>query len=93
MKVAIDYQSGELSAEENEYYLELVKQLSSKDMDGKEYFRDLFTTDDRGFINLIKPKNSIPWIVLFFIQQIMISQRLRKIDDFMSKQENKWTKH
>ena len=89
MKVAIDYQSVDISKEEHDYYKELVKQLTSDEIDGKEYFRELFSTDDRGFITLIKPKNSIPWVVLFFIQQVMISQRLRAMDDFMIKQEKK----
>lgn len=90
MKVAIDYQNVDLSKEENDYYQELIKQLAENgNTDGKEYFRDLFATDDRGFITIIKPKNSIPWIVLFFIQQVMINQRLRTIDDFMIKQEKK----
>lgn len=89
MKVAIDYQSVDVSKEEHDYYQELIKQLTSDEIDGKEYFRDLFSTDDHGFITIIKPKNSIPWVVLFFVQQLMISQRLRAIDDFMIKQEKK----
>ena len=89
MKVAIDYQNVDISKEEYEYYQELIKQLTADNIDGKEYFRDLFNTDDRGFITLIKPKNSIPWVILFFVQQIMISQRLRIMDDFIIKQEKK----
>jgi hypothetical protein len=89
MKIAIDYQEVDVSKEEADYYKEIVSKLTTKEMEGKEYFRELFQTDDRGFITIIKPKNSIPWIVLYFVQQIQISQRLRLIDDFVNKQEKK----
>lgn len=89
MKIAIDYQEVDVSKEEADYYKEIVAQLTTKEIAGKEYFSNLFQTDDRGFITIIKPKNSIPWIVIHFIQQIQISQRLRLIDDFINKQEKK----
>jgi hypothetical protein len=89
MKIAIDYQEVDVSKEEADYYKEIVSQLTTKELNGKEYFSNLFQTDHRGFITIIKPKNSIPWVVIHFIQQIQISQRLRLIDDFINKQEKK----
>ena len=83
MKVIIDFQSVEMTEEEHQYYLDLTKQLN------KDLFKDIFNTDDAGFITLIKPKSNVPWIVLFFLQQLMISQRLRVVDNFMLKQESK----
>lgn len=86
MKVGIDYKEVDLLEEEFEYYKEISKQFGAQ---SKDFFKDLFETDARGFITIIKPKNSVPWVVLFFVQQVMISQRLRLIDSFMSKQEKK----
>ncbi len=86
MKIGIDFQEVDISEEEYEYYKEILKQLGNG---AKDHFKDLFYADDRGFITIIKPKNNVPWIVLFFIQQLMISQRLRIIDDFVLKQEKK----
>ena len=84
MKVGIDYKEIDLSKEEHDYYKEIVKQTGDK-----EFFKDLFEVDDRGFITMIKPKTNVPWVVLFFVQQIMISQRLRLIDNFILKQGKK----
>ena len=84
MKVGIDYKEVDISKEEHEYYKEIVKQVGDK-----ECFKELFDVDDRGFITTIRPKTNVPWAVLFFLQQIMISQRLRLIDNFVSKQEKK----
>jgi len=81
MKV-IDYQNVDMTDQEFEYYQELIKQCSTDKIKGQEYFKGLFKTDDQGFITLITPNKSIPWAILFFIQQIMISQRLRIIDNF-----------
>ena len=81
MKIAIDYQEVDVSQEEANYYKEIVKELSSNGMDGKEYFRDLFKVDENGLITIIMPKNAIPWVVIHFMQQIQINQRLRSNDD------------
>ena len=83
MHKTIDYKKVDISDAEYDYYKELVNRFSdkSKNINGDVYFRDLFETDEDGFITLIKTEKSIPWAILFFIQQIMISQRLRFIDD------------
>jgi len=78
------YKQVDISDEEFKYYKSMVKSYS----EGEDLFRDIFETDDSGFITLITPRENIPWAVLFFIQNVMINQRLRIIDKFR-KQEKK----
>lgn len=77
----IDYQKVNMTDAESEYYNQLVKQYSVDGKNGADYFRNLFETDDNGMITIIKPTKSVPWVVLFFIQNIMINQRLRENDN------------
>ena len=80
MKI-VDYKKVDMSEAEFDYYKEIVKTVSDNKVDGESYFRGLFDTDKDGLITLIKTNKSIPWSVLFFIQQVQINQRLRLIDD------------
>ena len=84
---SIDYKKIDITDDEYNYYLELVKQFtnSEENLDGKEYFRGLFETDKDGFIVLIKTEKSVPWSILFFVQQIMLSQRIRENDKYLQK--------
>ena len=77
---AIDYKKVDMTDEEWKYYQELVKQYTGDTRKGSDYFRSLFETDNDGIITIIKPASSIPWAVLFFVQNIMINQRLRSND-------------
>lgn len=91
---AIDYKKIDLTEAEHEFYQELVKQYTDDSHNGSDYFRDLFETDGSGMITIIKPTKSIPWAVLFFVQNIMINQRLRSNDqriDAIEKQLKKGT--
>ena len=90
MDKVIDYKKVNMSDEEFNYYKHLVELFSDKDKNikGSVYFKDLFEVDEDGFIVLIKTEKIVPWAILFFAQQLMISQRLRFIDDFR-KQESK----
>jgi hypothetical protein len=81
MYKVIDYKKVDMSDDEFKYYKHLVEVFSDKNIDGSIYFKDLFDVDDDGFITLIKTEKSVPWAVLFFVQQIMVSQRLRTVDD------------
>jgi hypothetical protein len=83
MAKIIDYKKVDMSEEEHNYYKYLVEAFSDKDknISGSIYFKDLFDVDENGFIILIKTEKSVPWAILFFVQQLMISQRLRSIDD------------
>lgn len=77
-----------MTDQEFDYYKELVKQCSVDGVKGQDYFRGLFKTDNEGYITLITPTQSIPWAILFFVQQLMISQRLRVIDKFRKEAKN-----
>ena len=78
----IDNKKVSITDEEFDYYLELVRLLSDDTFNGASYFEGLFEVDDEGFITIIKPTKTIPQVVLFFCQQVMIAQRLRYIDEF-----------
>jgi hypothetical protein len=84
----IDYKKVDMSDEEFSHYKHLVELFSEKDknINGSIYFKDLFEVDEDGFIILVKTDKSVPWAILFFIQQAMINQRLRFIDN-LRKQE------
>ena len=79
---AMGYKQVDITDEEYTYYRELVKFHTDDKISGEEYFRELFDVNEDGFITLIAPKGSVPWGILFFIQNVMINQRLRIIDDF-----------
>ena len=83
MHKVIDYKKVNMSEEEFNYYKHLVEIFTDKEknISGSVYFKDLFDVDENGFITLIKTEKSVPWAILFFIQQLMISQRLRFTDD------------
>lgn len=80
---AMGYKQVNMADEEFNYYKKLVKKY-----DGEHHFVDLFNTDEDGFITLLTPKNAVPWEILFFVQNVMINQRLRVIDNFR-REENK----
>ena len=84
----IDYQKVDITDEEFTYYKELVIQATDDKTKGEDFFRDLFKTDEDGFITIITPKKSIPCVILFFVQQVMINQRLRYIDRLRKEKPN-----
>ena len=89
MSKVIDYKKIDMSDVEFDHYKDLVKIFSDKDknINGNIYFKDLFEVDSDGFITLVKTDKSVPWSILFFIQQVMISQRLRFIDSIRKKEQ------
>lgn len=76
MKQKVGDQIVEISQDEYDYYIEIIGNLN-----GTKDFVGLFEVDEDGFITIVKPTKPIPQIVLFFINQLMISQRLRWIDE------------
>jgi hypothetical protein len=80
----IGFQKVDLTQLEFDYYQKLVKQHSDDKHSGEEYFRDLFDTDNNGFITIIHPTKSIPWAILFFVQNLMINQQMRVNDKRLS---------
>jgi len=81
MKKGIDYKKIDMTEQEFAYYEELIKQYTNETQNGIDYFKNLFETDADGKIIIIKPAKSIPWAVLFFIQNLMINQQLRSYDE------------
>ena len=83
MYKVIDYKKIDISNDEYNYYKHLVEVFSDeeKNIKGTIYFKDLFDVDKSGLITLIKTEKSVPWAILFFVQQLMVSQRLRFVDD------------
>ena len=63
-----------------EYYEKLVDIYGDDKHKGEDYFVDLFETDKDGVITSITPIKSVPWAVLFFVQNLMINQRLSRIE-------------
>jgi hypothetical protein len=63
----------DLSDEEFKYYTQIVEEL------GVDDFRELFITDKNGIIISISPptNRAIPMLVLFFVLNLMLNQRIR----------------
>jgi ACT domain-containing protein len=85
MMVVVDFQEVNMSKMEFDYYQDIVKQLTDDKINGKEYFRDLFLTDNTGIVSIVKPKNNVPWVVIHFLQQLQINQHLRINDTEIEK--------
>lgn len=78
---AVDYQKLDMTNEEFDYYQALVQNLTiTEKVEGSSFFRDLFLSDERGIITIIKPTRPIPWEVMFFLQNLTINQHLRELD-------------
>lgn len=76
----IDYRKVDMTDDEWGYYNQLIQNLTDTQTKGEEYFKDLFETDENGVISVVHPNKSIPWVVLFFVQNIMLNQHLREQD-------------
>lgn len=83
----IAYQKVDMTELEFEHYKKLVEQFTDDKQKGSAYFEELFETNDKGIITIIKPTRSIPWAILFFVQNLMINQQLRSNDERISKLE------
>jgi hypothetical protein len=68
----------DLSKEEYEYYIELEKVF------GKSSFDGLFKTNDLGQIIFVMPPPSNPtaMILIYYFLNVMLNQRLRKMEDW-----------
>jgi hypothetical protein len=80
---AIGLRKVDITEEELNYYKELVSKYTDNNK-GSSYFENLFETDKNGIITIIKPSNNLPWEILFFVQNLMISQHLRAYDSRIS---------
>ena len=82
----IDFKEVDMTDEEHLYYQQIVEAFSEGTYSGKEQFHDTFDVDDDGCITLIKPplKKQTAWAVIFFLQNLMINQRLRRIERWVT---------
>lgn len=78
----VDYKGVDMTDEEFEYYNRLVKEFTFGMYNGKDQFHDMFDVDDEGCISLIRPplKKEVGWAVIVFLQNLMINQRLRRLE-------------
>ena len=75
----VDYQKVDMCDEEWAYYQELLKKFTSG-QSGAIFFKDLFVTDEKGIITIVKPTKPIPWEVIFFVINLQQNQHLREQD-------------
>ena len=78
----IDFKSVDMEPEEFEYYQKLVQEFTQGPYSGKNQFHDIFDVDEDGCITIIRPplKKEVAWGVIFFLQNLMINQRLRRME-------------
>ncbi len=74
----------DLSTSEFSYYQALVEKY------GKDHFKDLFETNHNGHIISVQPPldGSTPMAVIFFMLNVMFTQRMRTIDEKLAAIEN-----
>ena len=85
MIYVIDYKKVDMTEEEYNYYNDLIREFTYGNTSGKEQFRDMFDVDDDGCISLIRPplKKEVGWAILVFLQNLMINQRLRRMEQWL----------
>lgn len=90
MRKVIDYKSIDVTEEEWEYYNDIIKEFSTPTYSGKEQFRGVFEVDGDGCISIIRPplKKEVAWAVIMFLQNLMINQRLRRVERWAKEKEN-----
>jgi hypothetical protein len=78
----VDYKKVDMTDEEYTYYQQIIDTFSDGMYSGKEQFRDAFEVDNDGCITLVKPplKKQVAWAVIFFLQNLMINQRMRRVE-------------
>jgi hypothetical protein len=83
MKQIIDYKSIDMSELEFESYQQIVESFTDGNISGNIYFHDTFEVDDDGCIMFIKTplQKQIPWAVIIFLQNLMINQRIRRVEE------------
>jgi len=82
----IDYKKVDMTEEEYLYYQQIVETFSDVTYSGKEQFHDTFEVDGEGCITLIKPplKKQMAWAAIFFLQNLMINQRIRRLERWVA---------
>jgi hypothetical protein len=78
----IDHKGVDMTNEEFDYYNELVSEFTHGNYQGKNQFHNIFDVDGDGCISLIRPplKKEVGWAVIVFLQNLMINQRIRRME-------------
>lgn len=84
---AIGNQPLDLTDDEFEYYMQIVEAY------GAGIFQDTFESDDdpgssqHGWVTLVTPpfNKTLPMGVVFFLFNVMLNQRARKVEDMMGR--------
>ena len=81
----IDHKSVDMTDEEFNYYNKLIEEFTYANYSGKDQFRDIFDVDQDGCIIMLRPplKKEVGWAVILFLQNLMINQRLRRMEDWI----------
>lgn len=88
---AVDNKPLDLSDQEHEYYLQIMKEF------GSQIFQDTFEVDETegspyyGFITLVKPpmNKNLPMGVIFALFNCMLNQRVREFEKMMTETRKK----
>jgi len=83
--VPINHLPVEMTNDEHDYFQQLSQNLSDNGISISNQLRGAFDVDENGIILIIKPLpgKQIQWGVLFFLQNLMINQRLRKMENLI----------
>lgn len=79
----VDHKAVDMTDEEFEYYNSLIEEFTYGTYNGKNQFHDIFDVDNDGCISFIHPplKKEVGWAVIVFLQNLMINQRLRRMEN------------
>jgi hypothetical protein len=86
----IDNKKVEMTADEHQMYMKIVKSYTNLNNKGEDLFIDLFETDDHGIIVFLKPpsKRQTSFEVFLFLMALMQHQHLRimrqQVDDALA---------
>ena len=78
----IDYKKVDLTDDEYQMYQNICRSYDRPNFKGEDLFRDIFETDDDGFIVFLKPptKHFTSMEVFLFVCSIMQHQHLRRLE-------------
>ena len=86
----IDFKQIDMTDEEFGFYNQLIESFTSGHYSGKEQFHDMFDVDSDGCISMIRTPlgKEVGWAIIVFLQNLMINQRLRRIEKWVKELKN-----
>jgi hypothetical protein len=77
----VDNKRVEMTADEHQMYLKIIKSYTTLTNKGEDMFIDLFETDDKGLIIFLKPpsKRQTSFEVWMFLMSLCQNQHLRQM--------------